>query len=73
MADVLIEDDDVDYDYWISDNELEKWKYLKGGKKETRITNEGFEYFYSEGPVAFQMLLINQTDDNSEGGSLLKV
>lgn len=53
LGDVLLEDDDVEYDYWISDNELEKWKYLKGAKKETRKTNEGFEYFYTEGPVAF--------------------
>lgn len=70
LADVLIEDDDVDYDYWISDNELEKWKYLKGGKKETRITNEGFEYFYSEGPVAFPDALEkpSRTIVTGEGG-----
>ena len=70
LADVLIEDDDVDYDYWISDNELEKWKYLKGGKKETRITNEGFEYFYSEGPVAFPDALDkpSRTIVTGEGG-----
>ena len=30
LADVLIEDDDVDYDYWISDNELEKMEISKG-------------------------------------------
>ena len=70
LEDVLIEDDDVDYDYWISDNELEKWKYLKGGKKETRITNEGFEYFYSEGPVAFPDALDkpSRTIVTGEGG-----
>lgn len=53
LGDILLDDDDVEYDYWISDNELEKWKYLKGAKKETRKTKEGFEYFYTEGPVAF--------------------
>lgn len=53
LGDVLLDEDDVEYDYWISDNELEKWKYLKGAKKETRKTKEGFEYFYTEGPVAF--------------------
>ena len=36
LGDVLLDEDDVEYDYWISDNELEKWKYLKGAKKETR-------------------------------------
>ena len=53
LSDVLIEDDDVDYDYWISDNELEKWKYLKGKKKEPRIDKAGYKYTYEEGPVAF--------------------
>lgn len=53
LGDVLLDDDDIDYDFWISDNELEKWKYLKGAKRETRKTKDGFEYFYTEGPVAF--------------------
>ena len=53
LGDVLLDDDDIDFDYWISDNELEKWKYLKGAKRETRKTKDGFEYFYTEGPVAF--------------------
>ena len=29
------------------------WMYLKGGKKETRTTSDGYQYKYSEGPITF--------------------
>ena len=44
---------DVDEKYYISDDRMERWKYLKGGKQIPRIAQNGFEYIYSEGPVAF--------------------
>ncbi len=40
-------------EYYIDENSLETWKYLKGGKKQKRVTKDGFEYDYSEGPMAF--------------------
>lgn len=39
--------------YYIDEKELPKWQYLKGAKKELRKTKEGFEYNYSEGPIAY--------------------
>jgi len=33
--------------------EKEKWKYLKGAKKERRKTQDGFEYNYSEGSMIY--------------------
>lgn len=39
--------------YNIKDNDLEKWAYLKGAKKELRKSKNGHEYFYSEGPIAY--------------------
>lgn len=40
--------------YFITDkSKLEKWKYLKGAKKLQRKAKNGYEYTYSEGPVAF--------------------
>ena len=70
LGDFILEDEKVDYDYWISENELEKWKYLKGAKKATRKTKEGFEYSYSEGPVAFPDALDkpSRTIVTGEGG-----
>lgn len=43
----------VDEHYYIKDEEEPKWKYLKGAKKERRKTKDGFEYSYSEGPIAY--------------------
>lgn len=40
-------------EFYISDSDLEKWKYLKGAKKETRTNSSGFEYHYSEGGMSF--------------------
>lgn len=39
--------------YIIDDNKIEKWKYLKGGKKIERVSKTGHKYIYSEGSMAF--------------------
>ena len=59
----------VDEKYYIKDN-FEKWKYLKGGKKIPKKTKDGFEYMYSEGPIAFPdpLDLPARTMLTSEGG-----
>ena len=43
----------VDEHYYISDEALPKWKYVKGAKKIPRKASNGHEYVFSEGPVAF--------------------
>ena len=49
----LIQNGEVTEEFYISDEELDKWKYLKGPKKEMRKNAEGFEYNYSEGGMIF--------------------
>lgn len=44
---------DVDKKYYISDDKMDKWVYLKGAKKINRTASNGHEYVFSEGPVAF--------------------
>lgn len=39
--------------YIIDDSKIEKWKYLKGGKRIERVSNTGHKYIYSEGAMAF--------------------
>lgn len=39
--------------YYIPEEKLPKWEYLKGAKKIQRTAKTGFEYCFSEGPVAF--------------------
>lgn len=43
----------VDEKYYISNEKMPKWTYLKGAKKIPRKTADGHEYVFSEGPIAF--------------------
>ena len=51
LGDVL--EKDVNEKFYIKPEELPVWKYMKGGKKEKRVTKTGYEYNYAEGPIAF--------------------
>ena len=53
LGDVLVDEKDVPAEFFIDDKDLPRWQYLKGGKSEKRVTAEGFEYNYTEGPMAF--------------------
>ncbi len=57
----------VDKKYFLNGS-LDKWKYLKGAKREPRIKPNGEEYFYTEGPMAFpdNMYLPSRTILTSE-------
>lgn len=50
--------------------EIEMWEYLKGSKKEKRITKDGFEYNYGEGAMIYPDSLENasRTIITGEGG-----
>ena len=39
--------------YYISNDKMPKWTYLKGAKKIPRKSPDGHEYVFSEGPIAF--------------------
>ncbi len=43
----------VDKKFYITEDKLPKWAYLKGAKKIQRKAANGHEYMFSEGPVAF--------------------
>lgn len=47
------ETDEVDEKYFLSDEKLEKFKYLKGGKKIPRTKPNGEPYMYTEGSMPF--------------------
>ncbi len=49
----ILEKKKVDEKYFISEEKMPKWTYLKGAKKIERTTATGFKYTFSEGPVAF--------------------
>lgn len=73
LKDVLLvgeEREAITEDYYISDEDLPKWKYLKGSKKEERKTKDGYSFLYSEGGMAFPDPLDkpSRTIITSEGG-----
>lgn len=53
LGQLIVGDDAVPEEFFISGESLDKWKYLKGSKKEARVTREGFTYNYSEGGMIF--------------------
>ena len=54
LGDILTDSAEVPEEFFISDNEIEKWRYAKGSKSEKRVNKTtGYEYRYSEGAMAF--------------------
>lgn len=71
LGNVLVDEDFVPEEFFISEEELSKWKYEKGAKKINRVSKEGFEYVFSEGGMAFPDYLDrpSRTMITGEGGS----
>lgn len=71
LGHIVLPDDQVPEEFFISDEEMPKWTYLKGSKSEKRMSKEGFEYNYSEGSMAFPDALDkpSRTIITGEGGA----
>ncbi len=71
LGDVLLPTKDVPESFFIKDEDLPQWRYLKGAKSEIRKNSNGFEYHYSEGGMQFPDLLDkpSRTIITGEGGS----
>ncbi|GFD92328.1 cytosine-specific methyltransferase [Alteromonas sp. KUL156] len=70
LKDILLDDKYIPNEFYISDEDIDKWEYLKGAKKEVRKTKDGFKYNYSEGAMIFPDNLNNssRTIITGEGG-----
>jgi DNA (cytosine-5)-methyltransferase 1 len=71
LGSILISDKEVPKAFYIDGNDIDKWQYLKGAKKESRINKAaGFEYNYSEGAMIFPDPLnkASRTIITGEGG-----
>lgn len=74
LGDILAKENErelIKEDFYISDDVLPKWKYLKGAKREERTAKNGHIFFYSEGGMAFPDALDkpSRTIITSEGGA----
>ena len=70
LSDVL-QEKDIDEEFYISKKDEAKWKEHKGAKKITRVTKEGYEYKFSEGGMCYPDNLDkpSRTIITSEGGA----
>ena len=66
----ILQNGEVTDEFFINKDDLPKWNYLKGAKKEVRETKDGFKYNYSEGGMIFPDALDNasRTIITGEGG-----
>ena len=71
LGDILVSEEDVPERFYIPEEKLGRWRYLKGSKREERTTKEGFTCVYSEGLIAFPDPLTrpSRTILTGEGGS----
>jgi DNA (cytosine-5)-methyltransferase 1 len=72
LGSILLPVEDVPSEYFVPEDQLPSWQYLKGSKREERThAASGAKYFYSEGSMAFPDLPTNpsRTILTGEGGS----
>lgn len=70
LKDIIIPYKDITHEYFLSESDLDKWKYMKGAKKEPRKKSNGEVFYYCEGPMSFPDPLDRpaRTIITSEGG-----
>lgn len=71
LGEILIDEKDVPEEFFIADDKLPAWTYLKGAKKEERKSASGHVYHYAEGAMVFPDALDkpSRTIITGEGGS----
>ncbi len=60
LLEEILLNEPVDKKFFLTDQQIEKFKYLKGSKKILRTAKNGHQYYYSEGAMSFP-----DTYDNS--------
>lgn len=56
LGDILAKGEDrklITEDFYLSDEDVKKWEYVKGHKEFDRTNKDGYTYTYSEGAMAF--------------------
>jgi DNA (cytosine-5)-methyltransferase 1 len=71
LGDVLLPSSQVPDEYWIPEDRLAEWEFLKGAKTLERTHKSGAVYKYAEGKMAYPDLLTNpsRTILTGEGGT----
>ena len=53
LKDILQDEKDIQDEFYLSADDLPRWEYLKGAKKEERKSSSGHVYSYNEGSMIF--------------------
>lgn len=53
LGDILLDEKNIPDEFYLSNEDLKRWKYLKGAKNEPRKAANGFEFTYTEGGMIF--------------------
>lgn len=71
LGEIIEPDKNIPPEFFITEEQLKSWDYLKGAKKEPRKTKDGFEYNYSEGAMIFpdRLDVPSRTIVTGEGGT----
>jgi len=72
LGDIIQSNSEIPPEYWVDEERLEEWEFLKGAKSIEREHKEsGTKYNYAEGKMAFPDLLTNpsRTVLTGEGGN----
>lgn len=71
LGDLILPDNEIPDSYFISQDKLADWEYLRSSKSEPRKTADGFTYMYSEGKMSWPDPLDSpaRTILTGEGGS----
>ena len=70
LGDILLDEKEINEEFFISEDKIKGWTYLKGAKSEERKTSTGHTYHYSEGSMTFPDALDrpSRTIITGEGG-----
>lgn len=71
LGGILVNEESVPEEFFISKENLPKWEYEKGSKKIERVSKKGYKYMFSEGSMSFPDNIDqpSRTIITGEGGS----
>ena len=66
----ILQTEPIDQEFYVKPETKDKWTYLKGSKKISRISKEGYRYVYAEGKMIFpdSLDMPSRTIITGEGG-----
>lgn len=70
IRDIMVTPEEVPEEFYVPDEQIARWQYFKGAKREPRVKKNGIQYMYAEGGMEFPDSIDkpSRTIITSEGG-----